>query len=67
MSYEVVERLVRERLRQKKGQVYCAECLAKDLQEDPAKVRAAMDELASRQAFSTGACPCGGTGLTYRW
>ena len=67
MSDTVMERLVRQRLREKKGQVYCALCLAKDLQQDPAKVQTALDELAPRQVFSVGPCPCGRTGLTYRW
>lgn len=51
MSYNVMESMVRQRLREKKGQVYWA----------------AMDALASRQNFSTGSCPCGRTGLTLRW
>jgi hypothetical protein len=67
MSYNVMESMVRQRLREKKGQVYCADCLAKDLEQDPAEVRAAMDALAPRQNFSAGSCPCGQTGLTLRW
>lgn len=66
MTDTVMESLVRQRLREKKGQVYCAFCLATDLQQDPTKVQIAMDELAARQVFSAGACPCGRTGLTYR-
>jgi hypothetical protein len=31
MSYNVMESMVRQRLREKAGQVYCADCLAKDL------------------------------------
>ena len=67
MTYNVMERMVRQRLREKRGQVYCADCLAQDLQQDPAKVRAAMAELAGRPTFIAGGCPCGGTGLGYRW
>jgi hypothetical protein len=67
MNYSVMESMVRQRLRDKKGQVYCADCLAKDLQQDPVEVRAAMAELAARQNFTAGGCPCGGTGLAYRW
>ena len=66
MSYNIPESLVRERLRVRKGQIYCAVCLARDLRQDPANIRAAMDELAPRQVFSVGACPCGRTGLMYR-
>jgi len=66
MSYSMVESLVRERLRAKMGQVYCADCLAKDLQQAPNQIQAAMDELAQRQAFSAEVCPCGGAGLRYR-
>ena len=62
MSYNIVESMVRQRLREKNGQVYCAECLAKDLEQDPTEVRAAMDVLAPRQNFATGPCPCGQTG-----
>jgi hypothetical protein len=54
MTYNVMERMVRQRLREKRGQVYCADCLA-------------MAELAGRQTFIAGGCPCGGTGLGYRW
>ena len=35
MSYNIVESMVRQRLREKSGQVYCADCLAKDLEQDP--------------------------------
>jgi hypothetical protein len=66
MSYNGMESIVRQRLREKKGQVYCAGCLAIDLQQDPADIRATMDELARGQNFVAGACPCGGTGLGYR-
>ncbi len=38
-----------------------------NLQQDPAEVRAAMAEPAGRQTFIAGGCPCGGTGLGYRW
>ncbi len=31
MNYNVMESMVRQRLREKRGQVYCADCLAKDL------------------------------------
>ena len=67
MTYNVVESTVRQRLREKRGQVYCADCLAQDLQQDPVEVRAAMAELAVRQDFMAGGCPCGATGLAYRW
>jgi hypothetical protein len=66
MSYNIVERMVRQRLREKNGQVYCADCLAKDLEQDPREVRAAMDVLAPRHNFSAGSCPCGQTGLMLR-
>jgi hypothetical protein len=36
-----MESMVRQRLREKRAQVYCADCLAKDLQQDPVEVRAA--------------------------
>jgi hypothetical protein len=58
--------MVRQRLREKRDQVYCADCLAKDSSK-PVEVRAAMAELAVRQDFMAGGCPCGGTGLAYRW
>ena len=67
MIYDVMESMVWQRLRQKRGQVYCADCLAQDLQQDPAEVQAAMDMLAPRQMSAAEACPCGGTGLMYRW
>jgi hypothetical protein len=50
MSYNIVESMVRQRLREKNGQVYCAECLAKDLEQDPTEVRAAMDGSVKRAA-----------------
>jgi hypothetical protein len=62
MSDNVMESMVRQRLREKAGQVYCADCLAKDLQQDPLEVRAVMDVLAPRQHFSAGPCPCGPDG-----
>jgi hypothetical protein len=65
MSYHIVESMVRQRRREKNGQVYCADCLAKDLEQDPGEVRAAMD--VPRQNFSAGSCPCGQTGLMLRW
>jgi hypothetical protein len=55
-----MESMVRRRL-------HDADCLANDLEQDPAEVRAAMDALAARQNFSAGSCPCGQTGLTLRW
>lgn len=67
MIDDVMESMVRQRLRQKQGQVYCADCLAQDLQQDPAEVRTAMDTLVSRTMSVAKACPCGGTGLMYRW
>jgi hypothetical protein len=66
MSYNLLESMVRQRLREKNGQVYCADCLAKDLEQDPSEVKAAMDGLAPRQNFSAGSCPCGQTGLMLR-
>lgn len=54
-------------LREKNGQVYCADCLAKDLEQDPSEVRAAMDVLAPLENFSAGSCPCGQTRLMLRW
>jgi len=59
MSYNIMESTVRQRLREKNGQVYCADCLAKDLEQDSREVRAAMEVLAPRQDFSAGSCPCG--------
>jgi hypothetical protein len=67
MTDNLMESMVRQRLREKRGQVYCADWLAQDLQQDPAEVRAAMAELAGRQTFIAGGCPCGGTGLGSRW
>jgi len=67
MIDDVMENMVRQRLRQRQGQVYCPDCLAKDLQQDPAEVRAAMDTLVSRTMSVAEACPCGGTGVMYRW
>jgi len=32
MTDNLMESMVRQRLREKRGQVYCADCLAKDLQ-----------------------------------
>ena len=32
MSSNLIEGMVRQRLREKNGQVYCADCLAKDLE-----------------------------------
>jgi hypothetical protein len=67
MSYDMMERTLHGRLREKKGQVYCHDCLAQDLQQNPEEVRAAMDVLAPRQNFSAGSCPCGQMGLMLRW
>jgi hypothetical protein len=53
MSYNMMESIVRQRLREKNGQVYCADCLANP-EQDPREVRAAMDVLAPRQNFSAG-------------
>ena len=66
MSSNLIEGMVRQRLREKNGQVYCADCLAKDREQDPREVRAAMDVLVPHQNFSAGSCPCGQTGLTLR-
>ncbi len=65
MSYSVMESMVRQRLRDKKGQVYCADCLAKDLQQDPKVVKVAMDTLARVKSFRTRGCPCGKAGIMY--
>jgi hypothetical protein len=35
MSSNIMESMVRQRLREKSGQVYCADCLAKDLEQTP--------------------------------
>jgi hypothetical protein len=67
MADDVLESIVRQRLHEKQGQVYCADCLAKDLEQDPAEVRVAMDAVAPRENFAAGSCPCGQTGLTLRW
>jgi hypothetical protein len=67
MSHNMIESMVRQRLREKNGQVYCADCLAKDLEQDPTEVKAAMDVLTARQTFAGGLCPCGKTGLMLRW
>ena len=67
MSYNIVESMVRQRFREKDRQVYCADCLAKDLEQDPTEVRAAVEVLARRQNFAAGSCPCGQTGLMLRW
>lgn len=64
MSYNIVESMVRQRLCEKDGQVYCTDCLAKE--QEPTEVRAAMDVLAPRQNFAVGSCPCGQTGLMLR-
>ena len=66
MTYNIMESMVRQRLREKNGQVYCADCLAKDLEQDPREVRAAMEVLVPLENFSTGSCPCGQTGLMLR-
>jgi hypothetical protein len=65
MSYSVMESMVRQRLRDKKGQVYCADCLAKDLHQDPKAVKVAMDTLARGMSFRTRSCPCGKAGIMY--
>ena len=49
MSHNMIESMVRQRLREKNGQVYCADCLAKDLEQDPTEVKAAMDVLTARR------------------
>jgi len=67
MTDNLMESMVQQRLREKRGQVYRADCLAQDLKQDPAEVRAAMAELAGRPTFIAGGCPCGGTGLGSRW
>ena len=66
MSYNIVESMVRQRLREKNGQVYRADCLAKDLEQDPREIRAAMEVLAPRLNFSAGSCSCGQTALMLR-
>jgi hypothetical protein len=67
MSYSIIESMVRQRLREKDGQVYCADCLAQDLEQGPREVRTAMDVLTARPNFSAGSCPCGQTGILLRW
>jgi hypothetical protein len=65
MSHNLMESIVRGRLQQKRGQVYCHDCLANDLQQDPQVVKAAMDTLAGLSIFKVRACPCGKGGLMY--
>jgi len=47
------------------GQVYCPDCLAKDLEQSPQTVKEAMDALADLPTFPFGACPCGQGGIMY--
>ncbi len=42
MTYNLMESIVRGRLREKRGQVYCPDCLAKDLPQNPQTVKEAM-------------------------
>ena len=65
MTDNLMESMVRQRLREKRGQVYCADCLAKDLQQDPKAVKMAMDTLARGMSFRTRRCPCGKAGIMY--
>jgi hypothetical protein len=62
---DAIEGMVQQRLREKEGQAYCADCLAIDLQQDPTKVWEVMVELAPRQVFTAVACPCGKGGIRY--
>jgi len=57
---------VRQRLRDNKGRAYCADCIAKDLGQNPAELKTAIETLALRQNFVVAACGCGATGLIYR-
>jgi len=54
---------VRVRFREKRGQVYCHDCLAKDLQQDLHAVKEAV--LGRRTMFRAGCCPCGKAGIMY--
>ncbi len=65
MVYNLMESIVRGRLREKRGQVYCPDCLAKDLPQNPQTVKEAMNALADVPAFRLGACPCGNGGIMY--
>jgi hypothetical protein len=65
MSYSVMESMVRQRLRDKKGQVSCADCLAKDLRQGPNAVKVAMDALVRGMSFRARRCPCGKAGIMY--
>jgi hypothetical protein len=65
MNYNVMESIVWVRLREKKGQVYCPDCLARDLRQDPRAVKEAADALVRRASFRAGGCPCGKVGIMY--
>jgi hypothetical protein len=58
-----MEGIVRVRFREKRGQVYCHDCLAKDLQRDLHAVKEAV--LGRRTMFRAGCCPCGKAGIMY--
>jgi hypothetical protein len=65
MTYNLMESVVRGRLRQKRDRVYCPDCLAKGLEPNPQTVKEAMSALADLPAFRLGACPCGNGGIMY--
>jgi hypothetical protein len=65
MTDNLMESVVRWRLREKRGQVYCHDCMAKDLNQSPQTVKKTMDALADLPTFQLGACPCGKGGIMY--
>jgi hypothetical protein len=65
MTDNLMESVVRWRLREKRGQVYCPDCMAKDLNRSPQTVKEAMDALAGLPTFQLGACPCSKGGIMY--
>jgi hypothetical protein len=65
MNYKLIESIVRVRLRERKGQAYCRDCLAKDLQQDLHAVKEAADALVRLAMFRAGRCPCGKAGVMY--
>ena len=70
MNYNAMGSRVRQRLHDKKGQVYCADCLAKDIDKTPRKsgrlwtswrpARTSRQDIARGQAgsHSAGSCAC---------
>ena len=67
MADDVIESEVRQWLRDHQGHAHCAQCIARDLHQEPQLVQDAMDVLATRQIFSVGSCGCGRDGLSYGW